>query len=164
MDDEQQQQQQQQADAGDSQAAADPRLAEYETRLQALQAEREAALARVAELEGATTEEGARISELEQALTEARERGLGAYRRALLAEHAGQLVEELVQGATEEALDASVELAKSAYGRIAELVKSQAQAAGEAAAAGAGGATRSAADLESLSPTEKIARGLSAGS
>ena len=69
-------------------------------------------------------------------------------------------MEELVQGATEEALDASVELARGAYGRIADLVKSQTQAASEAAAAGTGGTTRSGQDLESLSPMEKIARGL----
>jgi hypothetical protein len=141
-------------------AAEDPRLADLETRVQALQAERDGALARIAELTEATTAEGARISQLEQELASANERGLGAYRRALLAEHAGQVVEELVQGATEEALDASVELARGAYGRIAELVRTQTAASSAAAAAGTGGATRSGQDLESLSPIEKITRGL----
>jgi chromosome segregation ATPase len=44
----------------------------------------------------------ARAAELEAAHGEAVSRGLDARRRALIAENAGQVVEELVQGATDE--------------------------------------------------------------
>ena len=131
-------------------------LAQLQGQLAALQAERDAAIARVGELERSRTAEGDRISALEQQLAQAQERGLGAYRRALLAEHAGQVVEELVQGGTEEALDASIEVAKGAYQRIADLVHQQTAAQ----AANGGGGQRSGQDLETLSPLEKIARGL----
>lgn len=123
------------------------------------------------EAAGAPTEPGAdeleraraRIVELEAELTAAREaaeaaqrRGLDHYRRALIAAHAGQLIEELVQGSSEEALDASVEVARAAYERIAGLVR--ARLAEQQVPLGGG--QRGAADLESLSPLQKIARGL----
>lgn len=55
---------------------------------------------------------------------------ISAYRRALLAEHAGEVVEELVQGGTLGELEASVTAARDAYGRIAERVRVQAAASG----------------------------------
>jgi hypothetical protein len=46
----------------------------------------------------------------------------------VLAENVGQVVPELVQGATAEDIDASVETARSAFARIAETVHASAQA------------------------------------
>lgn len=118
-----------------------------------------AAVAGAEELEQAR----ARIVALEAELAAAREaaeaarrRGLDHYRRALIAAHAGQLVEELVQGTSEEALDASVEVARAAYERIARLVRERLAEQ----QVPLGGGQRGLTDLESLSPLQKIARGL----
>jgi hypothetical protein len=119
------------------------RAAQLEQDLAAVQAERDAHAARVGELEAA---HGQAVS-----------RGLDAHRRALIAENAGQIVEELVQGATEEALDASVELAKGAFGRLSEGIKAQ---LGAERVPGGGGGGRGEPDVEKLSPLQKIAAGL----
>jgi hypothetical protein len=98
----------------------------------------------------------ARAAELEAAHGEAVSRGLDARRRALIAENAGQVVEELVQGATEEALDASLEAARAAYQGLSERIRQQ--LAGERVPAGGGG--RGEPNVERMSPLEKIAHGL----
>ena len=119
------------------------RIEQLTADLAAVQAERDAHAARVAELEAAHGE--------------ALSRGLDARRRALIAENAGQVVEELVQGATEEALDASVEVAKAAFARLSESVRGQLQAE----RVPGGGGQRAEEDTSQLSPFQKIVRGLS---
>ena len=81
--------------------------------LEATQAALEGRLAEVTEAHGAAS----------AALTEARARGLAALRRALLAEHAGRLVPELVGGDDEPTLLASVEVATQAFGRALDAAR-----------------------------------------
>jgi hypothetical protein len=119
-------------------------------------ADREAALqARISELEGVQGQTATELELARQATATATERGLTAHRRALIAEHGTTAVHELIQGASEEALDASLELARAAFARI------QAQLHTDAASAVPPGApARTNQDLETLSPVAKIARGL----
>lgn len=134
--------------------AADPspvltaQLAEY----QKLAEERAAALtARDAELEVLRQEAAAH----EATASQAQAALLEAHRARLLAEHAGQVVPELVQGTSVEDLSKSVEAAKAAHARIAESVRQQA-----AASVSPGNAARTGPDLATLSPQEKIAYAL----
>ena len=92
-------------------------------------AARDAALAQVAEL--TTARDAATTS-----AAEASAATLAATRRALLAEHAGQVVPELVTGETVEALAASVETARAAFSRAADAAR--ATAAGQTVPTGAG--------------------------
>ncbi len=80
---------------------------------------------------------------------------LETHRRALLAEHRGGIVEDLIQGTTVEELNASVERAKAAYQSVAQSLRQQA-----AAQVGPGAGAASGPDLSSLSPQEKIAHAL----
>jgi hypothetical protein len=80
---------------------------------------------------------------------------LEAHRARLLAEHAGQVVPELVQGGTVEELSASVESARAAHARIAESIRQQATTA-----VSPGNAARTGPDLGALSSQEKIAYAL----
>src|SRR5690349_5835974 len=98
------------------------RIGELEGQVAALAAERDTASERAAELESGRVVLDAQIAEAASAreaaelalreangtLAEAQAVGLANLRRALLAEHAGQVVPELVMGDTEEALLASV--------------------------------------------------------
>jgi hypothetical protein len=119
-------------------------------------AEREVALqARIAELESAHGQTSAELEASRQATAAATERGLTAHRRALIAEQGAAAVQELIQGASEEALDASVEVAKAAFARIQEQLQ-----AGAAAAVPAGAGARTGQDVDGLSSLAKIARGL----
>jgi hypothetical protein len=123
-------------------------LAEY----QKLAEERAAALtARDAELEAVRQAAVAH----EATATQAQAALLEAHRARLLAEHAGQVVPELVQGSTVEELTRSVDAAKLAHARIAESIRQQA-----AAAVSPGNAARTGPDLATLSPQEKIAYAL----
>jgi hypothetical protein len=79
-----------------------------------------------------------------------------AHRRALLAEHASNIVPELVQGSTVEELDASVDAARSAYVRALEAAR--AELASQVIPVGA--MSRTAESGESLSPLDKIAHAL----
>ncbi len=103
-----------------------------------------------------------RIAALESDLASAEAAGLAgqqaldAYRAQLIAENRDGIVEELVVGGTREALEASVEVARAAFARVAEAARLQ--ALGERVPAGAG--ERGTSDLDGLSPLEKIARGL----
>ncbi len=121
------------------------------TQLVALQEEREAVEAIAIELQQAD----ARAEQLRVELTEVRAAQLAAHRRAVLAEHRGQLVEELVMGDSPETIDASVELAQAAYARVAGQLRQQA-----AAVVPAGASPRGEPSADHLSPFEKIAGAL----
>lgn len=150
-------------DAGEQGSAGrEPALPADGGELEALRTELEAARARLAELE--TEREAAQrviaeaAAQLERAraeAAEARAAQLAAHRRAVLAENAGALVEELVAGETPEAIDASVETARAAYERVAEQLRQQA-----AATVPTGAGARGEPGGEQLSPLEKIARAL----
>ena len=129
----------------------------------ALRAERDALREREAALSAQAEELAERlraleetVSDRERELREARDRALAHLRRALLAEHAGQVVPELVQGDTAEALEASVAVARSAFAAAVEAAR--AGLVGQHVPASNG--TRTGEDLEELSPVQKIARGL----
>lgn len=105
--------------------------------------------------------------EADEAVTAARQQAeaaqataLGTLRRALLAEHRGHLIEELVQGTTAEALEASVEVARVAYARVADATRQQLAEQRIPAGAPARGRDLTPEQLAALSPAEKIARGL----
>lgn len=136
-------------------------------------AEEVAPLARVRELETANQALQTQATDLQQQLADlsaqhaalgtqlgdAQRQGLEHLRRALLAEHAGQVVPELLTGATVEELSTSVELAKAAFARATEAVRQQLQAQ----QVPAGNPARQGPDLEALPPLAKIAHGLSRG-
>jgi len=97
------------------------------------------------------------------AISEAAGQALANLRRALHAENAGRVVPELIVGDTFDALEASVEVAKAAFDRAAELAR--ASMAGQPIPAGtpARSATAAAA-AAGLSAQDKIAAGLAARS
>jgi hypothetical protein len=137
------------------------RIAELEARLKDLEkrpepAELDAARSRAAELEAQLGTSSQERDEAHQRAEVASQRALEAHRRALLAENRGQVVDELVQGSTVDELDHSLDAAKQAYGRIADRARQQAQAE----RVPPGQAERSQADVDQLSPLQKIARGL----
>lgn len=105
-----------------------------------------------AELAGARAEAAARA----EALAAAQRAGLDYLRRALLAEHAGQVVPELVAGNTAEELEASVERARAAFQAAVAAARAQLQQQ----RVPPGNAPRTRVDVERLSPLEKIAQGL----
>jgi multidrug efflux pump subunit AcrA (membrane-fusion protein) len=125
-----------------------PMLATQLTEYQRLAEERAAALTqRDAELEVLRQTAAAHEATAQQAQAAL----LEAHRARLLAEHAGQIVPELVQGGTVEELSASVEAAKAAHARIAESIRQQA-----AAAVSPGNAARTGPDPSQMSSQEKI--------
>jgi len=132
------------------------RVAALEALAAAAGRELEAARARVGELEAGSEAQAGELARTREAVMAVEQRALAAHRRALLAENRGQVVDELVQGGTVEALEASVELARAAYGRVAE----QARALAAAERVPGGGGSRGESDVERLSPLAKIARGL----
>ena len=137
--------------------AALGRIAELEERLVALGAERDAASTRVTELEGTVAERSAADGDV-AALAEARAAGVGYLRRALLAEHAGAVVPELVTGDTPEQLEASVEVARAAWDHATEAARQALRA--NRVPAGAPARNGTDPSTEGLSPLGKIARGL----
>ena len=84
---------------------------------------------------------------------------LANHRRALLAEHAGQIVPELVQGDTPEALEASLVTARSAFQAAADAARRQLQ---DQRVPGAAGTRDTAAGTAPQTPVDKIAAGLRA--
>jgi len=92
-------------------------------RTSALEATQAALEGRLAETAGAHETLTASLEETRQALSAASERGLTHLRRALLAEHAGLVVPELVSGSDEATLLASVDLAKQAHCRALEAAR-----------------------------------------
>jgi hypothetical protein len=140
------------------------RIADLEVQVAALAGERDAMTGRVGELEAVRSALDARLAETtgqhESAATglaEAQSRGLGYLRRAVLAEHAGRIVPELVGGADEEALLASVDVARQAYGRAVEA----ARAAIVSQSVPAGAPSARTASVAGLTPLQMIESGLS---
>ena len=127
--------------ASAQQIAEPSALAQLRAQLQ----EREAAIQALQQTVEARTAERERIH---QAL-------LAAHRRALLAEHRGAVVEDLVQGDSVEALGASIARAREAHARIADQLRAQA-----AAAVPVGNPPRAQPSFEGLSPQAKIAAAL----
>jgi hypothetical protein len=150
--------------------AATGRIVELEGEVTTLRAERSALAERAADLETSrATLEGrlmevigvheaasGELAEARTALSATSARGLTYLRRALLAEQAGLLVPELVAGDDEEALLASVEVARQAHARVLESARaaivSQTVPAGAPSARGVATA--------GLSPLEMIESGL----
>jgi chromosome segregation ATPase len=153
------------------------RIADLEGQVTAISSERDAATGardtlagRVSGLEAARADLDARLAETteaqstlaadlvaaQQALGATQTSGLANLRRALLAEQAGRIVPELVGGDDEEALLASVEVAKQAYSRAVEAAR--ASIAQQTVPAGAPSAH--AASGAGLSPLEMIEAGL----
>jgi hypothetical protein len=123
-------------------------LEEARAQIATLTTERDAAV-------GAVTAAAALAAEQ---LTAAQQTALDAHRRAVLAENAGQVIQELVQGATPADIDASIESAKAAYTRVADAVKA---AVVTAPPVPAGASPRSEPSAEDLSPLAKITNALS---
>ena len=115
-----------------------------------------AARERIAALESDLASGAAQLAAATEAAGLAGQQALDAYRAQLIAENRDGIVEELVVGGTREALEASVEVARAAFARVAEAARLQ--ALGDRVPAGAG--ERGTSDLDGLSPLEKIARGL----
>lgn len=119
-------------------------------------AARDAATVSVTELTAAREATAAELAAAQQQASEAQAAGLTALRRALLAENAGQVVPELIDGDTAEALTASVEVARSAF----QAVRSA--AGGAVTVPAGGGSARTASPTAGMSPLEMIASGLGA--
>lgn len=103
--------------------------------------------------------------DMQQSLADARQQGLTHLRRALLAEHAGRVVPELIAGDTTEALEASVERARAAFDAARDAALAQLQRERDAAlpAVSAGTPSRDGTDARlalPLSPLQRIAAGL----
>jgi len=124
----------------------------------ALTGERDTVSGKARDLEAARAGLDGRLAETAGAhdavtaeLAEARVQGLVYLRRALLAEHAGQVVPELVGGNDEATLQASVEVARRAYGRALDAARvalvQHAVPAGAPSARGAAVAGLSALEL-----------------
>jgi hypothetical protein len=105
-----------------------------------------------------------RLAELEARNAELSAAALDAHRRAVLAEHTGQVVPELVQGTTNEEIDESIEIAKAAYTRIADVVRTAAEAElnrSSFSVVPPGNSPRGEPPAEELSPLQKITGALS---
>jgi len=98
----------------------------------------------------------AELERLRGELEGAMARWLESHRRALLAENAGRVVPELVAGASQEELDRSVGVARSAF----DAARAAALAEIAATPVPAGNPVRQGPNPESMSPMEKIAHGL----
>ncbi len=86
---------------------------------------------------------------------------LAAHRRAVLAENSGQVVPELVQGATADEIDASIETAKAAYARIADSVRAATlPETSPLPIVAASASPRGEAPTDDLSPLQKITSAL----
>jgi hypothetical protein len=147
---------------GQQDAPVDRLTPALERELEELRGYRQGSEQRIAEISGQveslTGERDAARQQAEALQAErdaARHGQLDAHRRALLAEHRGVIVEDLVAGNSVEELEASVERAQAAHTRIAEQLKAQA-----AAEVGAGAPAREPVNVEGLSPAAKIAEGL----
>lgn len=129
--------------------------------VRALQGTNDKLRGRLAELEGQLGEQQQGRQAAEGQAAAASQAGLGHLRRALIAEAGGQLVEELVQGDSEEALRASLETAKAAYGRAEQAARERLQA--ERIPAGAPTRDAAAAGGEDVQPMDRIREGLKEG-
>jgi hypothetical protein len=151
--------------------AANARIAELEGQVTSLSDERNAAVGLGEQLRTQLTETAGQrdavtgqVAELTTArdaalasVSESQAATLAATRRALLAENAGQVVPELIDGDTVEALTASVEVAKAAQARATEAAK--AALAGQTVPTGAGSA-RTVSPADGMSPLEMVTAGM----
>ena len=137
-------------------AAAREALTEAQAGQVATASELETLRAAHAEMAAAHTEQAGHVEALTAQLGETRAQSLAAHQRALLAEHAGQIVPELVVGTTVDELDASVEAAQEAYARAVEAARHQLMSV----AVPVGAAPRTEPPVEQMSPLEKISRAL----
>ncbi len=103
-----------------------------------------------------TPDPGQEVERLRSEMEGIQTRWLESHRRALLAENAGKVVPELVAGSTVEELERSVETARAAF----EAARSAALAEMASTQVPAGNPVRQGASLETMSPMEKIAYGL----
>ena len=109
-----------------------------------------------AELVVAQQERERELTALRTELADAQRGQVEAHRRAILAEHAGQIVDELVAGSTMAELDASLEAARTAYGRALESARRELGAT----VVPVGASPRLEPSPEELSPIAKIAAAL----
>lgn len=105
------------------------------------------------------------LAALEVELADERRQALGYLRRALLAEHAGTLVPDLVAGDTADMLLASVDVARAAYAAareatLAELSQQAPPPPPTAPKVPAGTPARDGLDSLAHSPLQRIAAGL----
>lgn len=105
------------------------------------------------------------LAALEVELADERRQALGYLRRALLAEHAGTLVPDLVVGDTADMLLASVDVARAAYAAareaaLAELRQQTPSPPPTAPMVPAGTPARDGLDSLAQSPLQRIAAGL----
>lgn len=137
----------------------DVEIASLRELLAAAQAASTQALAEAEAARAEAESHRAAANESEGLLRQAQDERLAAHRRALLAENAGQIVAELVNGTTADELDASIATAREAYGRIAGELRAQAALQVPIGASAAVGQTP-----EELSPMQKITAALSRNS
>jgi hypothetical protein len=144
-------------DVGPEEPGVDVLMAEVEVL-------RQSEAARIAEVEELRAELAVARQERERELTalrtelaDAQRAQVEAHRRAILAEHAGQIVEELVVGSTVGELDASLEMARAAYGRALESARRELGAT----VVPVGASPRLEPSPEELSPIAKITAALS---
>lgn len=147
---------------GSGQEAVTDEIGALKAQVATATAERDAA-----RIEAAQNAEDLRLlGETDQArINEAEKRVVDTHRRALLAEHRGHIVEELVAGATVEEIEASVTMASAAYNRTVEAVRAQLERERPTIPnVPAGASPRAEPEIESLSPLAKIAGALTRNS
>jgi hypothetical protein len=114
-----------------------------------------------AERDAAAAAAAQSTQELQTRLSLAEQRHIESHRRALLAEHRGHVVEELVAGATVEEIEASISMATAAHARIVESVRAQVLAEHPAIpAVPAGASPRAQPNPDELSPIQKLTMAL----
>ncbi|MGH9154565.1 MAG: hypothetical protein ACRD1K_01645 [Acidimicrobiales bacterium] len=127
-------------------------------RVRDLQSSNDKLRGQIAELEKRVGESGEAAKAAGEAAAAANAAVVSERRRALVAEHGALAVAELIQGDTIEGLEASVEAAKAAYTRIAGEAAEQTRK--QLVPAGVVARDLRSVDAETLSPMDKIARGL----
>jgi hypothetical protein len=142
--------------AVDAEPELDVALAEVSELRQRVEAHEMELAALQAELTGARQEQERTVASLRAELAETQRGRIEAYRRALVAEHAGQIVEELVTGDTPEELEASLEIAQATYARALEAARQGLSAT----LTPIGASPRPAARPDEMSPIAKISAAL----
>ena len=141
------------------------RVTELESLVARKDEELDRAGARIAELEKTLASKDSDIDALSQSQAEAEERlsaisgslaGAVASYKALAIETNPEVVEELISGDTIEAINESLEKARSVIGKVRQGLESEISLS----RVPAGAPERRAADLSALSPSEKIQYGI----
>ena len=143
-------------DKGDL-APTQPPAGDAPEQVVAFQAELDAMRATLGEREAQLASVQATLAQAEQAHFELAHQAAEGYRRALIAENSPGIVPELVQGATVEALEASVAAARAAYDRALDTARTELEA--KAGPMGAFSRLDGVPD-DKRTPLEKIANGL----